>query len=101
MNIGRANISTRGPVFRVRGWDLNTYDIEDQIARLEEIAEVMILDVHDKSSDENVAAIVKLSAKGQDDDSTSMTIRQLRDRLSEKDLLPMYKMPTVLKILSQ
>lgn len=86
-------------MIRVEGWKMNANDIQEKIARLPEIADVFVLGVHDGKYTERVAAIIRHSRCSTTDADRMMTIQDLRDRLRSRDLLPLYKMPTVLRIL--
>lgn len=73
---------------------MNTNDIEEKIACLPEIREVMVLRVIDEISAEQVGTIIKLS-----NPTASMTLKDLRFQLTMKELLPRYKLPIALKVL--
>ena len=85
---------------------MNSHDIEEQIALLPSIAEVMILGVHDSTLTEHVGAIIKPRSSHADTvttttDSTDSptTLATLRAALTAHNLLPIYKLPTVLRVL--
>ena len=80
---------------------MNANDIQEKIACLPEISSVLILAIHNVKSYENVGAIIKLSESSSTDTGTAMTIQTLRDRLRSMDLVPLYKMPTILRILQR
>ena len=80
---------------------MNANDIQEKIACLPEIADVLVLGVHDEKCTERVAAVIGHSRCNTTDADGTMTIQNFRDRLRSRDLLPLYKMPTVLKILQR
>ena len=80
---------------------MNTNDIEDAIATLPEISEVMVLGILDASGTENVAALIKPSSQdsGSGIKELPFSLADLRHRLRAEGLLPLYKMPVVLRVL--
>ena len=75
---------------------MNTNDIEEKIACLPSVKEVMVFRVIDEISAEQVGTIIRLS-----NPTTSMTLKDLRAQLTMKELLPRYKLPFALKVLKQ
>lgn len=76
------------------------YDIEEHILQLPEVIEVMVLGVSDEECEERVAVIVRPSSHHNGRVHTfPLTLAHLRQRLSMEPSLPMYKQPTLLRIL--
>ncbi|KAJ5817120.1 hypothetical protein N7447_009353 [Penicillium robsamsonii] len=90
--LGRASVD----IIKSGGYKISALDIEREILGLEYISEVMVVGVPDEEFGERVAAVVCLSAKHRDKRLTLDTLRaDLRSHLAG------YKMPTLLRILSE
>lgn len=78
-----------------------THDIEEQILQISEIGEVMILGVDDDDCGERVAAIIRPSfTTCTVPQGFPMNLKSLRECLSAVSSLPVYKYPTLLRLLS-
>ena len=85
-------------------WKILSPDVETQILHLREVIDVMVLGVVDEECNERVAAILRLSAIKSTEDQNVFpnTLEKLRRRLSEKEVsLPLYKQPTLLRLLKE
>ena len=77
-----------------------THDIEEQILQISGIEEVMILGVDDDDCGERVAAIIKpLFTTCTVPQGFPRNLKSLRERLSAQSSLPVYKYPTLLRLL--
>ena len=77
-----------------------THDIEEQILQLSGIGEVMVLGVDDEDCGERVAAIIRPSITTCTvPQRFPMNLKSLRACLSEVSSLPVYKYPTLLRLL--